>query len=836
MPKKNKSHPAKSGLSQSPWGDPHAAREAKKYENPIPSRELILELLSASNGPLNRYQMAEAFSFNNEDQVDGLRRRLRAMERDGQLVSDRRGAYGRLDKMDLLRCRVQGHKDGYGFAIPLEGGEDDLYLHQRQMRKVFDGDEVLVRVSGEDWKGRREGAIVDVLAHNTHQLVGRIYRDGGICSVRPESKRITHDVMIAADDCGNAENGQYVSVEITRQPSRDELPLGRVLEVLGDHMAPGMEIDVAIRNHSIPHLWPTEVQGETAELSAEVLEKDKAHRWDLRELPFVTIDGEDARDFDDAVYCEPADGKNGKNGWRLYVAIADVSHYVQVGSALDQEAHVRSTSVYFPDHVVPMLPEALSNGLCSLNPAVDRLCMVCEMTIDNKGSVTGFQFYEGVMHSFARLTYNQVGEILENQSTPLRKEYAGLVPHLEDLHSLYKVLRAARDIRGAIDFETTETQILFDENRKIDRIVPRTRNDAHKLIEECMLAANVCAATFLQAHNIDGLYRVHESPSEERLGNLQEFLGELGMGIGFDPQPSDYQALLRSVSDRPDAHLIQTVMLRSMQQAVYRPDNDGHFGLAYDAYAHFTSPIRRYPDLLVHRAIRSVIRSEQNSQHVARVAGAKKLPKAKIYPYDMAQMLSLGEHCSTCERRADEATRDVVSWLKCEFLQDHVGDTFEGVVSAVVAFGLFVELNDLFVEGLIHITTLPSDYYHHDAAKHRLIGERTRQTFQLGDELKVKVVGVSLDDRKVDFELEGFPRRQRKKKDNADKTFAKKSSKKATVKKSSKARVKEDAQFERKRKPKKKSASKKSKSKVENKAAKKPAKKADKKGKNAKKR
>lgn len=743
---------------KSPWGDPHASREAKKYDKPIPSRELILELLSSSQGPMNRHQMAKAFDFYDEDQHEGLRRRLRAMERDGQLVSDRKGAYGRLDKMDLVRCRVQGHKDGYGFAIPFEGG-DDFYLHERQMRKVFDGDEVLVRLSGEDWRGRREGAIVEVLVRHTNQIVGRLFREGSIVFVRPESKRITHDIMVESDGAQNAIHGQYVSVEIIRQPSRNELPLGRVLEVLGDHMAPGMEIDVAIRSHSIPHLWPTEVRDQADKLADTVLEQDKQHRWDLRELPLVTIDGEDARDFDDAVYCEP----NGKDGWRLFVAIADVSHYVSVGSPLDHEAHVRSTSVYFPDHVVPMLPEKLSNGLCSLNPAVDRLCMVCEMTINKAGEVSGFQFYEGVMHSYARLTYNQVGDILENRGeTPLREQYAGLVPHLEDLHDLYRVLRAARDQRGAIDFETTETQILFDEHRKIERIIPRERNDAHKLIEECMLAANVCAAEFLQKHDMPGLYRVHEGPSEERLANLQEFLGELGMSMSGEPIPGDYQELLQSVADRPDAHLIQTVMLRSMQQAVYRPDNDGHFGLAYEAYAHFTSPIRRYPDLLVHRAIRSVIRNDQPSRYVARVTGAKALKKPAIYPYDLPQMLALGEHCSACERRADDATRDVVSWLKCEYLQDHIGDEFEGVVSATVSFGLFVELKGLFVEGLVHITTLPSDYYHFDAAKHRLVGERTRQVFGLGDELRVKVVGVNLDDRKVDFELVGVPSRRKK--------------------------------------------------------------------------
>lgn len=736
-----------------PKNDPYQQREAKKYENPIPSREYILTVLEQSPGPMTHEALCDVLGLIDEDSIEALRRRLIAMSRDGQLISNRKSGFGLINKMDLIRGRIQGHKDGFGFLIPFEGG-DDLYLSFRQMRKVFDGDEVLVRKMGRDVRGRREAHIVEVLSHNTHQIVGRLFFENGIYFVRPDNPRLTHDVILQKEDIGGACKGQFVVAEVTQQPGRNNLPTGKVMDVLGDHMAPGMEIDVAIRAHGIPHLWPSDVQAEAEKLPAEVSEKDKPKRVDLRKLPFVTIDGEDARDFDDAVYCETK--KSG--GWRLYVAIADVSHYVNVGSALDREAQVRGNSVYFPDFVVPMLPEALSNGLCSLNPQVDRLCMVCEMTISEAGRVSGYKFYEGVMHSHARLTYTTVGQIIDEKAdrkSGVRKAHNALLPHIDELHNLYKALRAARTERGAIDFETVETRILFDEERKISRIVPTIRNDAHKLIEECMLCANVCAARFLERHELPSLYRVHEGPRSERLENLREFLGELGLGMrgGALPKPSDYQNLLQSLGERPDKNLIQTVMLRSLSQAVYQPDNKGHFGLGYTAYAHFTSPIRRYPDLLVHRAIRHIIRSRKESAVVQRVKGAGVIAKAKIYPYEMQDILVLGEQSSLTERRADEATRDVVSWLKCEYLQDHVGDTFDGMISAVTSFGLFVELKDLYVEGLIHITNLPHDYYHHDEAHHRLIGERTRRMFRLGDELSVRVARVDLDDRKVDFEF-----------------------------------------------------------------------------------
>lgn len=734
-----------------PSSDPYAVREANKYDNPIPSREYILELLEQASGPLNRNQLNRALQLSDYDQVEALRRRLRAMERDGQIMRNRKGAYCSVDKLDFIRGKISAHRDGYGFLIPDEGGED-LYLSAKQMSLVFDGDEVLCRSSGFDHRGKREGKIVEVLVRNTQQVVGRYCYSKGQSYVTPDNARINHDIFVPFEDTLDAQPGQYVMVEVTEQPEWRKNPVGRVTEVLGEHMAPGMEIDVAIRAHDIPHEWPEAVISEAQALVAEPAEKDKKGRVDIRHLPLVTIDGEDARDFDDAVFCEA----KRSGGWRLWVAIADVSHYVKVGSALDEEAQQRGNSVYFPERVVPMLPEALSNGLCSLKPEVDRLCMVCEMTISAAGKLSGYQFYEGVMHSHARLTYTKVAAIL-NGSVELRAEFKNLVPHLEQLHTLYRALRKARDQRGAIEFETTETRIVFGQDRKIEDIVPVVRNDAHKLIEECMLMANVATARFFEKHELPALYRVHEGPTEQKLEGLRQYLGELGLdlGGGDEPDPNDYQDVLAQVADRPDAHVVQTMLLRSMRQAVYQPDNLGHFGLHYPAYTHFTSPIRRYPDLLVHRGIRHVIRSDRASKQVRRVEGVKPLSKKKIYPYEMEHLLAFGEQCSMTERRADDATREVVAWLKCEYLQDRVGEVFDGVITAVTSFGLFVELSDIYVEGLVHVSSLDRDYYQFDAVKQRLIGERSRKVFHLGDSITVQVARVSLDDKKIDLEVVG---------------------------------------------------------------------------------
>lgn len=742
--------------------DPEAAREAEKYENPIPSRELILQHLDERGSPAAREELAQEFGLSTDEQLEALRRRLRAMERDGQLIYTRRGTYAPVDKLDLILGRVSGHRDGFGFLIP-DDGSDDLFLSPAQMRLVFDGDRALARVTGLDRRGRREGGVVEVISRAHESIVGRYYEESGIGFVVADNPKIQQEVLVTPGRNAGAKQGQFVEVKITHWPTPRFQPQGDVVEVVGNYMAPGMEIDVALRSYDIPHVWPEAVIKEARKLKPEVEEKDKEKRVDLRHLPFVTIDGEDARDFDDAVYCE----KNGSNwrlfsgGWKLYVAIADVSHYVKVDSALDAEAQVRGNSVYFPERVIPMLPEELSNGLCSLNPQVDRLAMVCEISISKTGKMTDYQFYEAVIHSHARLTYNKVSAMLEDpkggEGKALRSEYKQVLPHLKQLYSLYQVLLAARHERGAIDFETQETRIIFGTGRKIAEIRPTQRNDAHKLIEECMLAANVATAAFMQKHEIPALYRVHDGPPPERVEKLKAFLTELGLSLHRGkskdgPSPKDYQLLLESIRERPDYHLIQTVMLRSLSQAVYSADNQGHFGLNYEAYAHFTSPIRRYPDLLIHRAIRSVIRSKQDTPHVKR-AGAQSMPKARIYPYDEPALEQLGEQCSMSERRADEATRDVVNWLKCEFMKDRVGETFPGVITAVTGFGLFVELKDIYVEGLVHVTALPGDYYHFDPVHHRLAGERSGRNFRLGDSVEVKVMRVDLDERKIDFEL-----------------------------------------------------------------------------------
>jgi len=713
--------------------DPHFEREAQKYENPIPSREFIMGLIEEQGTPVSFRELSEALEIE-EEQIEAVSRRVKAMTRDGQLIRNRRGGYCVVNREDMITGRVIGHPDGFGFLKPEEGG-DDLFLVPREMRKVWHGDRVVAQVSGLDKRGRREGAIVEVLERAFNNLVGRLHIEKGVAFVVPDNKRVTHQILISADGLADAQDSQMVVVNIDEHPGEWRQPIGHIKEVLGDHMAPGMETDVAIRAHDIPVEWPQEVLDQIAGLTEEVPEEAKAGRVDLCDTPLVTIDGEDARDFDDAVYCQPT-----KKGWRLLVAIADVSAYVVPNTPLDQEAYKRGTSVYFPDRVVPMLPEVLSNGLCSINPKVDRLCMVAEMYFDAEGKMFRSRFFEGLMNSHARLTYDKVWAMLQGDQ-PLREEYGEVLPHLENLHKLFKVLHKARAHRGAIDFDSVETKFRFDDNGKVAEVIPLVRHDAHRMIEECMLAANVAAARHLLRQKMPALYRNHERPSAEKLDDLQAFLHELGLNMEGMPHPTakDYANLLERAAGRPDYHLIQTVLLRSMMQAIYAADNLGHFGLALPSYAHFTSPIRRYPDLMVHRAIRHLLTGGTPGN----------------FPYSHAHLATYGEHCSAVERRADEASRDSNDALKCEFMLDKVGLEFPGRIVSVNNFGLFVELDEIYVTGLIHITALDRDYFHFDPIGHRLTGERSGKVYRLGDEMEVKVAAVNMDDRKIDFVLAG---------------------------------------------------------------------------------
>lgn len=723
--------------------DPHFEREQDKYENPIPSREYILDYLRSQKSPITRDSIAAALNIQEEEQLEALRRRLRAMERDGELVFTRGQSYGLPEKMDLIPGTVLGHREGFGFFKPDEGG-DDLFISNRDMLMYFHGDKVLAQKAGTDRRGRREARLVRLIQPRSAAIVGRYHVDSGMAFVIADDKRITQEILVANEDRNGARQGDVVVVELTRRPGRFVKAAGKVTEVLGKQMAPGMEIEIALRNYDLPHTWSPVIEKKLRRIPDEVTDADKVGRVDLRHLPLVTIDGEDARDFDDAVYAE----KKAGGGWRLWVAIADVSYYVRTDSALDTEARARGNSVYFPSQVIPMLPEKISNGLCSLNPHVDRLCMVAEMTVSAKGKLSGYKFYPAVMYSHARFTYTQVSEMLEGG--PIAPEHEALFPHLQCLQSLYLALDEQRAERGAIAFETMETQFIFNEQRKIDKIVPRGRNQAHKIIEECMILANVSAAKFVKKHKGDVLYRVHEAPSEQKLANFKEFLAERGLTMpgGLEPTPSDYQNVMLQIADRPDAELIQVMLLRSMRQAIYTPDNEGHFGLALEEYAHFTSPIRRYPDLVLHRVIRYLLAKERGE-------ATEKWTQDGGYHYQLDELDQLGEECSTTERRADEATRDVSDWLKCEFMQDHVGDTFEAVIASVTSFGLFVRLNELFIDGLVHISSLGSDYYQFDPMRQRLIGEHTGQVYQVGDPVTVKVAAVNLDDRQIDLVMLG---------------------------------------------------------------------------------
>ncbi|MBF4087729.1 ribonuclease R [Burkholderia pseudomallei] len=735
-----------------------------KYPYPIPSREEILGVLRTSDAPLAANDIAEALSIKRQER-EGFFRRVAAMERDGQIRLDKRGHYQLTHPSNFVAGRVQGHRDGYGFVIR-DDGQDDLFLPNAEMQKVMHNDRVLARIVGYDRRGRPEGHVVEVTERANKRVIGRLLNENGALIVAPEDKRISHDILVT-QNAKKAKVGQVVVVELTDFPSRHSQPLGRVCEVLGDIDDPGMEIEIAVRKYGVPHEFGAQALGEAAALPDKVRPADLRYRVDLRDVPLVTIDGEDARDFDDAVYCEPAAVGRGE-GFRLIVAIADVSHYVQPGSPLDADAVERSTSVYFPRRVIPMLPEKLSNGLCSLNPQVDRCVLACDMIINARGDIKAYQFYPAVIHSAARLTYTEVAAVLSNTKGPEAARRAELMPHLQHLYGVYKALFVARQKRGAIDFDMTETYIVCNAQGKIEQILPRQRNDAHRLIEECMLAANVCAADFLKRNKHPGLYRVHAGPTPEKLENLRAFLRDMGLtlGGGDTPHASDYAALMAHIRDRPDAQMLQPMLLRSMQQAVYSPDNIGHFGLAYDAYAHFTSPIRRYPDLLTHRAIYAILSGKKYTPkspegvelNTALSPRARAMQREDDEARGRARSNAaiweeLGLHCSSNERRADEASRDVEAWLKCYFMRDKLGEEYGGMVNGVTSFGIFVQLDALFIEGLVHVTELGADYFQYDEVKNELRGERTGIRYRLSDRVRVQVSRVDLDARKIDFRL-----------------------------------------------------------------------------------
>ena len=724
--------------------DPHAAREARRYDNPIASREMLLQLLTAADGPMTAEALAAKLSLVEPERFDALAKRLGAMVRDGQLLQNRAGAFAPAAAMDLIAGTVIANADGFGFLRPDAGSKaDDLFLPPFEMRKVMHGDRVLGSVTGLDRRGRKQGAIVEVLERRLNRLIGRFEMEAGISFVVPDDRRIQRNVQVPHDARGEAQPGQLVVVELVHapDPKRDPQrpPIGRVVTVLGDRLTASLAVQAAIHGHELPHEFPPAVLAEAAAIDVDVPASIAATREDIRHLPLVTIDGEDAKDFDDAVYCEPH-----KTGWRLVVAIADVSQYVRPGTALDDEAQKRATSVYFPGFVVPMLPETLSNGICSLKPKVDRLCFVCDMQVDRKGQVVSSRFYEAVMHSHARLTYTQVwnavgGEALEHDRDEALGVIGSLLPQVLQLHQLYQALSKAREQRGAIEFESGEVRFVLGAKGEVVQAGMLQRNEAHKLIEECMIAANVEAAKYLIAREVPAPYRIHDRPPEEKYNDLLEFLREfnLRMPPWSKVHPRDFTALLKVVRERPEAALLESVLLRSQSLAVYAPDNVGHFGLALEAYAHFTSPIRRYPDLLVHRAIKHALGGKSGEEFL----------------YSPHQMAALALQSSERARRADEAEREVDERYRAAWMEQHVGGQFEGVISGVTSFGLFVELDDSKVNGLVHVTQLPNDFYHFDPIRKTLTGERAGREFRLGDRVGIVVLKASVEDRRIDFRL-----------------------------------------------------------------------------------
>ncbi len=713
--------------------------KASSYKHPIPDRNTLLEYLHDVGQPRQADAILKDFSIKGAKGRAQLLDKLNAMVRAGQTIQNRRGGYCLCEKLDLISGTVSAHKDGFGFVIADQGG-DDVFLSAREMRSLFDGDRVAIKVSGVDRRGRSAGKLVEVLERRTQEVVGQFIRERGIGLVIPDNPKIAHRILIPKGESGNAKPGKIVVVRILDYPNKFEQPTATVIEVIGDPHQKGIATDIAIHSHEIPVDWPKPVDQQIRKLGADVPAAAKQDRMDLRDLDLVTIDGADARDFDDAVYCE----KSG-NGWRLWVAIADVAHYVEIGSALDEEAIRRGTSVYFPDRVVPMLPEVLSNGLCSLKPKVDRLCLVCEMRIGADGKVSRSKFVEGVMCSSERLTYSQVNKLLTGE-----KDHAipdNLHSAIHELHNLYTVFAKNRHKRGAIELDIPQTKIRLDEHGAVVDIVAESRNDAHRLIEECMIAANVQAAKFLRRNKIVGLYRVHAKPDPDSFDELRQYLLSLGLKVPHPDhvQPRDFNRMIEQVKDRPDSAAISMSMLRSLKHAEYTPKNEGHFGLALDAYAHFTSPIRRYPDLLVHRAIRHIVRGG----------------KAGGYDYDADRMERFGSICSAHERRAEEATREVEALLKCQFMEEKIGQQFNGVITGVTNFGVFVQLNENAVDGLVHVSSLSNDYYVFDAVTRTLVGERSGNVYAMGDELQIVVHQVDLETRRIDFRLADDRQRRR---------------------------------------------------------------------------
>jgi ribonuclease R len=704
--------------------------KGKPYKHPIPSRNELIDFLTDVGKPLKVEPILKAFSLKGQRVRALLVDRLQGMVRTGQILENRRGEFCLTAKLDLVTGKVSGHRDGFGFVIRDDGESEDVYLSAREMRALFDGDRVAVRIKGLDRRGRAEGELVDVLERGTREVAGQFIRERGIGIVIPDNARLSHRILIPKGEAANAKHGDMVVAEIVDFPTHVEQATGRITTIIGVPGEKGIATEIAIHAHGIPFKWPDAVSREVEGFGTTVTSKAHNGRTELRDVDLITIDGADARDFDDAVYCKKSD-----NGWRLLVAIADVAHYVSIGSALDKEAIVRGTSVYFPDRVVPMLPEVLSNGLCSLNPKVDRLCMVCDMRVSPAGKVTKSTFFEGVMKSKARLTYSQVGDFLSGAAkSSVPKD---LQSSVRDLHDLYKAFAKARGRRGAIEIDLPQTKFKLNDDGEIDRIEVVPRNDAHRLIEECMIAANVEAAKFLKQHRIPGLYRVHPKPDTDRFNELRLYLLSLGLKVPHPDhvEPRHFTQLIEQVQDRPDSAAITMAMLRSLTHAEYSPANVGHFGLALESYAHFTSPIRRYPDLLVHRAIRHIVRGGKPGK----------------YDYGAKDMERLGAITSAHEKRAEDATRDVEAWLKCQYMEGHLGDEFDGVITGVTNFGLFVQITELMTDGLVHVTSLANDYYKFDAGSQRLVGERSGHSYSLGEEMRIRVQRVDMETRKIDF-------------------------------------------------------------------------------------